>query len=354
MIKKVAINNFRGFDEFGCDCFAPITVIGGRNNSGKSSLLEALALTLDIKGCDMLLSTNRIRGVDMSKLDDLRSLFNQGDTTRGVLIASEFDDLISRKFRMEFNSPEVVLSSAASASPIPIDSVEEMAKYSPHILVHVSERPLKALEDSYSKKFFVVEQNENGLVATQISDAPSGRGLYVSPNLRDYAMDRLINLYKKGEAESIDEALRSIDDRIESVLPIDNSLYVKLRGVKPPIALKSLGDGAVKVAMSLAMVLFVPDGGVCAFDEVENGLHYSAMRLLWGALVKVARRRNVQLIASTHSLEMLHAMKDVSEENQGSDFVYLKMACKKGGKIVFSEYEYSAFKTHLQEDFELR
>ena len=91
MIKKVAINNFRGFDEFGCDCFAPITVIGGRNNSGKSSLLEALALTLDIKGCDMLLSTNRIRGVDMSKLDDLRSLFNQGDTTRGVLIASEFD-----------------------------------------------------------------------------------------------------------------------------------------------------------------------------------------------------------------------------------------------------------------------
>lgn len=355
MIKKVAIGNFRGFDEFECGCLAPITVIGGRNNSGKSSFLEALSLTLNVNGGDALLSMSRNRGIDMLKINDLCSLFNRGDTSRKVLVTSDFDDRINREFSMEYKSPEVIFSGAEPSTPMPIGSLDDMTKSSPHILAHVLERRLDdSQRNLYSEDFFVVEQNDNGLVATQISDAPSSRGLYVSPYLRDYAINRLMDLYKAGEAESINEALRAIDDRIESVLPIDKSLYAKLSGVKPPIALKSLGDGAVKVAMSLAILLSVPEGGVCAFDEIENGLHYSAMRLLWGALVKVACRRNIQLIASTHSLEMLHAMKDVSEENQGADFVYLKMACKKGGKIVFSEYGYNAFKTHLQEDFELR
>ena len=49
MIKKIVINKFRCFDYFEIDNLAPITIIGGRNNSGKSALLEAILVTITIK-----------------------------------------------------------------------------------------------------------------------------------------------------------------------------------------------------------------------------------------------------------------------------------------------------------------
>ena len=42
MIKKLEIKNFRCFENFTIDNLAPITVIGGSNNTGKSTLLEAI------------------------------------------------------------------------------------------------------------------------------------------------------------------------------------------------------------------------------------------------------------------------------------------------------------------------
>ena len=42
MLTKIEVRNFRCFDDFTVDDFAPITIIGGSNNSGKSTLLEAV------------------------------------------------------------------------------------------------------------------------------------------------------------------------------------------------------------------------------------------------------------------------------------------------------------------------
>lgn len=37
-LSSLNIVNFRGFKDFSCDSFRPITIIGGKNNSGKSTL----------------------------------------------------------------------------------------------------------------------------------------------------------------------------------------------------------------------------------------------------------------------------------------------------------------------------
>ena len=44
MISSVSIKNFKGFQNFHIKGLAPITLIGGKNNVGKSSFLEALFL----------------------------------------------------------------------------------------------------------------------------------------------------------------------------------------------------------------------------------------------------------------------------------------------------------------------
>ena len=60
MLKELKITNFRGFDEEVVVRFAPITVFIGKNNSGKSSIINFLLMlqqslsqdSADFFGCE--------------------------------------------------------------------------------------------------------------------------------------------------------------------------------------------------------------------------------------------------------------------------------------------------------------
>ena len=53
MFTKLEINRFRSFELFSMDNIAPITLIGGRNNSGKSAILEAIFLLFGFRNPDI-------------------------------------------------------------------------------------------------------------------------------------------------------------------------------------------------------------------------------------------------------------------------------------------------------------
>ena len=62
MLKSVTIRNFRVFDELSIDHLSRVNLIAGRNNAGKTSLLEALFLLAGGGNPQMALNSNVIRG----------------------------------------------------------------------------------------------------------------------------------------------------------------------------------------------------------------------------------------------------------------------------------------------------
>jgi len=44
-----------------------------------------------------------------------------------------------------------------------------------------------------------------------------------------------------------------------------------------------------------------------SIDEIENGFHYSSQEILWNAIINSAKEFNVQIFATTHSLECVKA-----------------------------------------------
>jgi predicted ATPase len=122
------------------------------------------------------------------------------------------------------------------------------------------------------------------------------------------------------EEEGVTEALRIIDPRIERIAFIGDSprasrnIFLKLADSEQRLPLGSMGDG-LKRLLSLALHLFSARGGFLLVDEIDTGLHHTVMVNMWKLVIQTARRLDVQVLATSHSLDCVRALAWVREQN---------------------------------------
>ena len=355
MIKKLTIENFRGFGKFECDWFAPVTVIGGRNNSGKSSLLESIAAVCDFSSSEVLVGLNETRGLKIRTLDDFNSLFFDGDRNHKISIRAEFSDDVMRTTEIDYIRPTVVVREVIAGGGTDVNDVAEAISGRERIEVRVRAVGNREADWNFEKVLSCFRQGEGAIAHTANDNAHSVIGTYVSP-LRIWSADELlVRLYLENNMDSINAVLKSVDDRIEEISPVNDKIFAKVRGCANRISINALGDGMRKIAAALAIVMTTCRGGVVAIDEIENGLHYTAMRPFWSALVGAARDRDIQLIVTTHNLEMMKSVSAALPEPTGdSDFKYARLSSRKDGGIAAAVFDAESFKAHIEEDLELR
>ena len=63
MFKEFQIKHFRGFEDFKIEDLKQITLVGGRNNVGKTSLLEGLFIHCGQTNAEIVTRTNLWRGL---------------------------------------------------------------------------------------------------------------------------------------------------------------------------------------------------------------------------------------------------------------------------------------------------
>jgi predicted ATPase len=74
------------------------------------------------------------------------------------------------------------------------------------------------------------------------------------------------------------------------------------------VSARSLSDGTLRfLGLAIALRTALP-GSVFLIEEIDNGLHPSRIHLLVDYLQSVARERQVQILATTHSPVVLHAL----------------------------------------------
>ena len=114
----------------------------------------------------------------------------------------------------------------------------------------------------------------------------------------------------------------------------------------------------MKIVTYLSIVLTSARGAVVCLDEIENGLHYSAMLPMWRAVVRAAITRGVQLVVTSHNIEM---MQKISRDenvagvlaNQGV-FAYKKFVRFDDGSFTVKHYDFDQFAYAVQNSLEVR
>jgi hypothetical protein len=88
---------------------------------------------------------------------------------------------------------------------------------------------------------------------------------------------------------------------------------VKRKGSEQPVPIGSMGDGMWRM-LAVAIAITQCKGGVLLVDEIDTGLHYSVMSQMWSLIYSAARDLDVQVFATTHSYDCVYSLAQICSD----------------------------------------
>ncbi|MYC74112.1 MAG: ATP-binding protein [Gemmatimonadetes bacterium] len=312
-------------DWAGFDTIKPINVIIGRNNSGKSHLLDLVEALCDGKLFDREWEY-RFGGV----LDgeSLKGVFSESEWDSGNLAGNLWDDhgqyFVDKKITWEVIKNEVLnvdfpdgfnRSHDPDYSHLIPDKSVEARRSRIEAVLH---NPTHRLNGTAFRRLFADRDIKTELPITKLALGPDGTGatniirrFITSENLpRDVIQEKLLaalnsifgsdGQFSKIEVQVHDEAqTETIKDHWEVYLGEDT---------KGLIPLSKSGSGLKTVILVLLNLLAVPkiEGKdksqfTFAIEELENNLHPALLRRLFKYLEDYAVNENATIFLTTHS-----------------------------------------------------
>ena len=352
MLKSVRVSNFRVFDDLSIDSLSRVNLIAGRNNAGKTSLLEALFLLSGGGDPQMALNMNVIRGPDLpvsGSRETLRDtywkpMFTTLDTSRTIEIAGVHAERGALKLRISLERPTVMELPFGESGEISMDelSVEPALAFSfkvgsrPEVRgsARIKGRSLRLDQPSVAIPFDAV------MLTTQFKN-----------HLED--AERLSRLRKRKQGEKILSALQIIEPRLRIAEENSSSGSPMIWGdigLPELVPLAVMGEGMTRLAR-LALAIATVPGGLVLVDEIETGLHHSVLVDVWRAVDEAAKQFDTQVVATTHSYECIEAAHRALGDGDGF-LLHRLEASDKGNRCV--TYSPESIDAAMRHELEVR
>jgi ABC-type dipeptide/oligopeptide/nickel transport system ATPase component len=381
ILTSLAIQRFRCFRELRIGRLGRVNLIVGKNNVGKSTILEALRLFASPGSFTDLLATfasrNEISGLNVRHaeydVDDLpysRLFFGRVatisdsiqigpvDSPESMLtIFITFIDGFVKNIDLNFTDihrTEVARLNRTIGFMLD-DKVQILTPLRPALYrIHRS----GAVGDGQAVTLEPIVGTLRGFPCHTIGS--NGLGLDETEELwNDVSLsplkDEVIAAIRITYPEVEDVALRTPDvhprfdrDRHEQVHQVP---FARVENFSGPVPLRSLGDG-VNRFFSIALALAHAKGGLLLVDEVENGIHYTAQVDLWHLIFKTAARLNVQVFATTHSYDCIKAFEEAARESE-EEGVLVRLA-RNGDRTLVGEFDERELEIAVEGDIEVR
>lgn len=347
MYKSFAVRQFRLFKEFRIEGFQRVNLITGRNNVGKTSLLEALFLHCGAVNVNLPFTIEALRGVTQfqGSLDEaLSGLFNEFDSKPTIELEGTDQLDIKRVCRLRIvPAPTIIQPGEAEAPPAAGAQAIEITFYDPL-------RP-----DPLSTRA-VLEKGKLRLEPAPIP--PLYPGFFLSPRSADHKSDaeKFSEIVKTvGEEQKLLDAFRVIESAIKAVRLLSHGGVTMIHvdvGLPHFLPLPYAGEGMVRLAAILVAIANAQNG-VVFIDEFENGVHYSILGKMWEATASFAERFNTQLFLTTHSAECVRSAHEVFAQREYA-FKLFRLQRESDRTVSAKAFSRDAIEAALKTDLELR
>lgn len=386
MFLDLHVQRYRGVTTAKLDELGRINILLGKNNSGKTALLEAaMLLAKPYEAGPSLVQVMRARGypeeMEVVEGDPLRrggpwlrtkalpesawkALFQGSDLSLPIDLAarepwpSDGDPGREPTLTREVRLTAKTWSHAAGTAPA--YAAQQIERVGP---IKVSYSRV----GSKSKNTYRSESGSHETLGAGSSDtqSPSGNAITPvpavfiearrAPTLNEDTAELGRRIVAKRE-ERVVSALREVDPRLLRLVPVPEQSGIALFadiGARELLPLPSLGDGMLRM-FTLALHLTSAAGGLLLVDEVENGFHYSVLPKLWSLLGRNAISDNIQILATTHSVECVEAAYLALRDAKALDQISVFRLDRTDGEIKAVRYHGDLLEAAIESRFELR
>jgi energy-coupling factor transporter ATP-binding protein EcfA2 len=342
LLRNLRIRNFRSLQDFVVPTLGQVNLIVGKNNSGKSTVLEALRVLA------RQAHPNLLRGILRAHDESSFSRTTYEDSSEPGINKTfrhffpgrtypRTDDLAiyvgdeERRYYVEISHVHF------------IDDIEEIkdehgevARVRKRRVVSKQQLPLGQTQEFVNQGLSVSSSRSSrqgwidlrndteryqmrpGLFWDELLDIPAS---YVPTQF--LSQERLASLWDsvaltEGDA-FVTKALQIIEPAVQGIAFIQGDpeqrthaqrgrlAIVKLQDQSLPIPLNAMGDGMLRFML---------------IDEFENGLHFSVQKSAWELLFQLAARFHIQIFATTHSWDCIEAFKAVAVESEADGVLF--------------------------------
>jgi len=359
LLDSLEIKGYRCFEHLTIEKLGRVNLIVGKNNVGKTALLEALWIYANHDETKILheivfgrneitdeknLSHESLREYNFA----IRNLFanrpatptkNQIENESSYLVISEAGrdlDYLKHKF---FNHNEEEESFNNKFDKAHLKTIGSKTTYIKYFYDFKFEKPVAAYLpriDRIIKNLFI---NSAGLKNEKLIEFWDVIAL--TP-LEDKVVEALHLLLP---------SLKRIDfigypNGSSNRVPV-----VRIKNEKERLPLKSFGEGMTRL-LGISLALVQCQDGMLFIDEIESGLHYSVLPDVWKLIFKTAKDLNVQVFATTHSKDCVEVFAAAAEESP-EDGMLIRLE-RQGEKIIAKTINEERLELAVNHDVEVR
>lgn len=292
IINSIEINNLRRFRTFNMSQLGRVNLVVGKNNSGKTTILEAVSVVSSSIPVEIYKILERRQEHKINKISLLPLFLNPQE-------------------------PIVVLVED-SLRHVSIQ-IDQSKKTVYHIKFNMNEYKITDSELSNGEGHLNKIEEEFGDIG-----AWHGEPIWVGIESlhANQVISGLNQLMLTSHEDLVIQSLQILEPRVRRIAPeiaVDGAtrggVKILLEGDQRPQSITSMGEGIWRI-LGIILSLIKAEGSTLLIDEIDTGLHYSTLEDLWRIIFEVAEKLDVQVFATTHSSDCWRAFAQAMAEDQ--------------------------------------
>lgn len=329
-LDSLHIKNYKLFKDLEIPKLGQVNLITGKNNTGKTILLEALRIWASEGDASVINNIIWKRG-DWEKGADIKSyssLFFNHEIS--PIYGPSNSYLAKLKGQIIINNIDIVAKEGVGKSLI-----FTTGKKKPHF------DEMELVNDLQSH----IENQEN----------PQDKAIYVPASIDFNNKSLWKDIVFNRKRKDIVKVLKTIDDRISDIEIVDNRAFIGLENISSLVPLKNFGEGLNRL-LTIAMALVSAEDNLLLIDEIDTGLHYSVLEKLWEIIFEFSGQLNTQVFVTTHSGDCVEAFTEVAnkKEFEGMGNYFRLQWTRDNQKIMPILYKQKDLEIAVEQDIETR